>query len=710
MTRTGYLILLVLTVLLGVYLFWPSGHRAAGYQVAYDGPQPTSFTVRVGGRTQVVTGDSVATAGLSRPANNEAIYQLWFQLGEISATSDRARLGVPESELGAYGLSAEAELSASDLRIRWGTAAGKAYVWVNPGGRLLVVSPADVKSLNAQLLRLDDRQLLRTVGLTGLTVDGLALSPGEHGWLAPVDAGRPNFDLRVRGLLHWLNRLRLDQLDARDPGPLPVVGSVVLQGDAITPRQDLTAYRQGDRGLVKVTGLPAQEVDGAWLAAFQERLASFTENPVCDLDRRFTRGDIARVEVLRAGAPWFRLERLAKTAEPDDTNLEVVWEGGREVAAPDAMDALCDAASAVLVSAPQLATASSSSAGITVHFHHDDGREVMVGWLGESAWSDTHHGRLLSLPRLFADLAPDRLLDLRLVRRGPERVVKVQRRQQGAEDEVYAADDGRVWTRTWPAERRRPTDLAAVMRLVRAVAQASASAAHLATPADHDRFASPEMTLDLRFGPKGVERITQDLRLDDAAVHDWGLRLRRAGQSWQALQIDGGIVYDLDDAVVEEWRQTLDDALLLPVVPSQVLAFEVRRGAAGGAFRVERSGATWQLRDLPDGVARPADPLQVRRYLRGLLEARAQRLQVDAGSVTAAETAFSLSLELVGGGDNPLIQLIIVGRPAADGLVPIAIESARDNLAIRGRLLFPAVQVERLDASTAAFLAVGGGR
>ena len=109
-------------------------------------------------------------------------------------------------------------------------------------------------------------------------------------------------------------------------------------------------------------------------------------------------------------------------------------------------------------------------------------------------------------------------------------------------------------------------------------------------------------------------------------------------------------------------------------------------------------------------LAQPADSLQVRRYLRGLLEARAQRLQADAGSVTAVETAFALSLELVGGGDNPLIQLIIVGRPAADGLVPIAIESARDNLAIRGRLLFPAVQVERLDASTAAFLAVGGGR
>ncbi len=708
MTRTGYLILMSLTVLLGAYLFWPSAQRAAGYQVAYDGPQPTTFTVRTAGRTQEVTGDLVRVAGLSRPVDKDALYQLWFQLRELSATSDRVRVGVPEGELAAYGLSADDELSAGDLRIRWGSAAGRGYVAVNPGGRLLVVNPGAVTNLAKQLLRLDDRRLVRTAGVTGLSVNELALSPGAQGWLAPVDAGRPNFDLRVRALLLWIERLRLNQLEAREPGPLPVVGSVSLQGDAVTPHQALTVYRQGEGGLVTVTGLPAQEVDAGWLAGFQQCLASFSEDPVCDLDRRFGRGDIARVEILRDGTPSFRLERLAKTAEPGDSNLEVVWSGGRETAAPDAMDALCDAASGVLVTAPQLAT-SGSSAGLTVNFHHDDGRVISVGWHEDIAWSDTHRGRLTSLPRLFAELAPDRLLDLRLVRRGPERVVKVQRRQQGAEDEVYAADDGRVWTRTWPVERRRPADLTAVMRLVRAVAQASASAARLATPADHDYFAEPDLSIDLRFGPKGVERITQDLRLDEAAVKDWGLRLRRVDTTWQALQIDGGIVYDLEEAVVEEWRQPLDDALLLPVVPSQVLAFEVRRGPGGGAFRVERAGASWQLRELPEGAPRRADPIQVRRYLRGLLEARAQRLQLDAGSVTGAETSMSLALELVGGGDAPLTQVVIVGRPAGDGTVPVAVESARDSLTVRGRLWFPAAQIERLETSTAAFLATGGG-
>ncbi len=725
MNRSGYLALVLLSVALLVYLLWPAKAGpgepvnvlpATAYKTA-----PKTFTLTSGGRTQRVDGDTVTVNGVALPLAADKANALWLAITALRAAADKVQAQIGDEQLAAYHLDGTRELSAPGVRLRWSLIDSIAYVHISPANQLFLLPGFTAITLDRAAGALHQSQLVSTAGVQQLTINGLLLTPSPDGWIAPIAPQRPPFHQRVAPLLTLLGRLTLDGPDAAPTTLLPIAATITLSsalsagvGTMATTERTLTLYQQipGGAGVAAFATLPPQPVPAALMQQFTAVVAEMANDYPFDLDRTLDRGGIKDVIVTRAGAAWFTLERREKKAEAGDTNLDVVWSGGRQPAAPEAMDWLTEAANAVAIKNPEKsATPYAVPAEATVLcFRHDDGRETSFALTATVAQSDRWRGTVATVPPLMHDLAPDRLLDRRLSRRAPERVVKLQRIMHGDApvQEVYAQDDRRSWSKIFPVAKA--ADASAIARLARAVCQASADDVRLSTPEDAARFREPVLELALRFSPKDVERTKDDVRLEETAVKDWGLSVIRDGDAWQALDLDDGRVYRLADALIDEWQLPLENALLIPVVPSLVRGFTVKSGIKGtpnskdakSEFRCDRDGATWRLTE--NGVSRAADPVQVRRFLRRLVEARAVRRDSGGGDLLPAEIAATITLDLPGSGENDSAQQTLGIGIAVGDLAPITLTSPTPSLTLPGRLILPEEQAAGLVITSAVLL------
>ncbi len=733
MTRTAYLIICLAMLVLGAYVLWPERGPVGAGVALVAGPLPAALTVRGGGLVQEVVPEGVRIQGVLRPLAADHLDVLWTVLTALRAPAAKVVEKVPEERLADYGIDGTRALDAGAFHLRWGVNGDTGYLWEG-GTHRLAAFPADViRSLDQRVGRLDRLTLVPTDALAELAVGALRIVPQGNDWVDAGAPGRPPLTRRVLRLLTLVDRLQL--MDFAGPArgadtPLGELRITLKSGTQQTVRVWRGAARLADAvagaaalvpaaapGRAQVDDLPVQPLPANQLAQWDAALADLGRDYLFNLARDFSGNPVAELAVTRAGMPVVRLEKHGLRDElKGQSQWDVVWPGGREVADAAAVARIAYALDQLVVQAPRPRTAADvppADATVLGFRFQSSQRVLSIALAGERIWSATHVATVAAWPDDLRDLGPDRMLDTRLTTRALERVVKLQRLvhdEQPPRAELYAADGTAGWRQVLPVPGA--VNQLAVERIARAICTARAQSARLATAADRALLAAPALEVSLRFAPARALRSNDDSRASDTVDQDLGLAFAREGESWRALDSDGGVSFLVDPELVELLRLPVLDNLVLPLVPSLVERIEVQTGRS--RYRLARSVAGWTLATLgPDGQpdaagARPADAVQVRRYLRLLAGLRAARSDAQAGPLLPAELAASIICVLPGrdrdvGAEEQLV--LAVGRPAADGSVPLHAEAGRgERGGPQGRAWIPAAEAANLIWPEARFL------
>jgi hypothetical protein len=461
-------------------------------------------------------------------------------------------------------------------------------------------------------------------------------------------------------------------------------------------------------GAVAINDLPVQVIGAEQLAAWQAAIAACAEDRLFNIGNAVIPNPAERVMVERAGKAWFALaSTTAKDLDDFASRWDVIWDGGREYAAPEAAQRLVEALDDLAVRDVRARLAFEpdwpDAVRITLLGKAVHGASVLE-LHGDQARSETHVGTVVRMDDLLAHLAPDRFLDTMIAGRSPERVMKIQRRfldRQPAVEEVLVHDARGGWSRTWP--RSEPVDAVAVQRIARVIATGRALSARLAGDADRAAGAAPEFEIAVRFGPKPAGKANDFTELEDTTTNDLGLAMSRAGPGrWRALLIGTGTAYDLDDDLVEQLRQDVADPLVLPLVPALVRSVQV--GAGTTVVALARSGEAWRLQEGAGTV--PANAVEVRRLLRDLAALTASR-RGQGGALAPADIALAVSLDLPGFDRESERFLLQIGRPGAAGAGPgevaLYAESTRPGAMEASRAFTAAANVAGFSADPARF-------
>jgi hypothetical protein len=710
MGRLGYLVLVVLLVVGGAYVFWPEPAPTDEVPL-WDKPAPERYRVVSGGLEQEVDAGVVRIQGVERPLDDDRHRSLWSYLANLNF-GDYATTGVGEDQLADYGLDASRELSTDGLRLRWGGKAQDRYLWQAASGRLMPCQPVIIDRLDALTRRLDRQQLVDLPAITAIGIDGLRLRLEGGTWSDALQAERPPFNRRVNRLFDLVEVLRIDDFSRREAPPAPPLHQ--LRFDSAAGAQHLRLWRtDDDGGLAQIDSLPVQRLNGTTLALWRTRVAEFASDFLFNLEQEFALRPLAEIHLRVGTEERFRLEKhgLNDVAE-GRSQWDVVWPGGREPAGSEAAGAIAMALDNLEVRAPRRRQAGEEPPADAQRLRFTfqvDRRTIEIAFAGDQVYSATHVGTVVAMPPLLADLTPDRMLDNALTLRGAERVVKIQRQwhrgPQAGRSEVVAVPSGTgdadgEWRQTWPADAAGAAVSApAVDRLARALCTARSRAVRLATAADRAALAAPEFELDLRFAQAQVRLSNDHTRLADTTDQDLGFAFVREGDAWRAIDKEGGVSHLVDADLVELLQAPLGDDLVLPLVPSLVGRLEIN--GPQGRFRVEARGDRWQLQDLdaggrPVGAVQPADAVEVRRYLRLLAGLRAQRREPDAGPFAATQLAGSVLCVLPGADRGDARVVLSIGQPIGD-LVPLIVESGSGMRGLpRGRALLPSAQAADL--------------
>lgn len=668
MTRWSWIILGVLVMALGIYAFRPATVEASTgtFLTVQAG---TRYTLKAGGLTQVVDGERVVINGLDRPLNPEMAQSLWGNLANLRVEPTRIVTGVSADQLAAYGLASAADLTGSTalgpVHVRWGRSGAESYVWDGLSARLAAVPSAVVETLDRAAGRLDQRAALTfPEPPTRLVIEDLTLVANGAEWISELVAQRPSFTRRVGTLLQLLGQVELTDLAAPPVRLAPVVARITIGRDLTT--HTVVIHQVGEDLQIAIDQLPPQRIadPAAWRTATQ----SFRHDVLMDVTQAMGGQDqIVAVRMTRSGKSILALVRGEQYARSEQHRWEVVWPGGREPAAPDALSRLLTVLDDLRIRDPVAgASDPGDSQGLVITVVGERGNhQVRLAVEDDDTVRSTHHrGQLLEPRRLREALEPPALLDPRLSNRNPQRIAKIQRRQPAEQRaEVVTRADGGTWRRTYPAPAV-PVDGGAVDRLIRVLASAKAETIRLAqSPEDHQRaqaiLAAPEAELAIRFAPAEMGQAANDeTDLDETAAQDWGLAMVKDGSRWLATDAEGGLLLVLDAETVEALLVPLEGGRLFPIVPSTVTALEGTGPA--GSWRIERAATGWSL--TGDTSAR-VDPFAVRRLLRQLATLPGTP---DARHPESAAPIASLVVEVpaVGGGRERL-RLVLGpdGRP-----------------------------------------------
>lgn len=690
MGRLGWAILGIVALALAAYVLWPD--PSADDRIAvYDGPVPTAYRVQAGGIEQEVDGAHVTIAGVRLALDREKHDALW---GFVASLRGGVKQVVTGGEaLDAYGLGGGREVAATGVRLRWGSAGGSHYLWEGLSGRLFVIDRALRERLDTLTRRLDRPVVASFDAVRRIEVAGLSLVMLAGDWRDEVRGGRPPLTRQVAVLAGLVEAVRIDDLAGKAPVGAPEVVRLRLRPESeIAPGTEVVVWKTADGGTVQVDALPAQRLDAATVAAWTEAAADLWHDRLFNLAREFALKPLVEVIVSRGGKELFHLEKHGLRDEEYGMSMwDVVWPGGREVADAGAAARIALAADELRSNdaRPRGAEAPPADAIVIDFVFQVTRNRIPLVIAGDEVWSPTHRGRV-KLPEDLALLTPERQLDLRLASRDPRRAIKLQRVVAGRGEVVVADAPGAAWRRTFPAEvRGQAVDALAVERVVRILCAARARSARAVGATDRLVLEKPEFELDLRFAPVASRRSNDQARLDDSDDSELGLAFAREGDGWRAVDKEGTVSWLVDAELVEQLRAPFDEGQVLPVAPSLVQRIEVV--APGRRLYLFAGTDGWSLRatgaDGRLGAARPADPVQVRRYLRTLTGLMAERRDGAAGPLQPDESAGSVSLILPGRGEDEEQLVLGIAKPVA-GQVALTVDGTAVRVP-RGRAYVP---------------------
>lgn len=748
MSRIGYLVAVLLILGFGTYALWPTA-TVSGAKV-FSAAAPAAFTLKAAGISAKVgkelTTVTIGSTTYELPTDAEKAGRFWTALSGMEVPLAKVISDIGEAQLPPYGIDAEREAVALDgtARVRWGGSGGQAYIWNAGEKKLFAVDPAVIAGLDSAAKPPIAANVLAAMRpTTRLTIDQLTLVTQDGQWVAELYRNRPPFTTRVNALLGQLSRISIEDLQGVPAFGLPVVGTVQVPpsaglpaamampgGPPVTfaqPSRTITIHSDGARGVVAVSGLPAQRIPEGQLAELRIALAAFARNPLLDLYTQINRDDVLRVDIAHGATPWWSLRRREKPPAIGGFYWDVAWGDGRESAPDDAVDRLAKLLADVSVRDPQpdshgLAKLPDGALVVTVASDRQNGQSVRFAIAGGELITATHRGRLDDDGRLAAELAPERFLDQRLTRRDPSRVAKLQRRfrdEAPPRDEVVVRTEGGTWVRTYPAAtatngQGAPVSGGAVDRLIRVLAGAKVEDLVLVAgngKADGARelLAAPDFELDVRFAAvPGGQASNDETDLDLSAAQDWGFAAKRAGPRWQCVDKDLGVRFTLDDDTIEEFRRAFDQGQVFPIVGSVVTQVVIHR-ADGSDVTLARNGVAWSAATGNES-ARPADAVAVRRYFRTvaalkLADGTALDARVPEPSASEIAASITCTVPAIGGDTNlPTEQLTLaVLRPTATG-TPVHVWSNRGSSRFpRGRAVLPSPAVAEVLPDAAAF-------
>ena len=531
-------------------------------------------------------------------------------------------------------------------------------------------------------------------------------------------------------LLARCKALRLTDFAGKQPTGEPDIGEMRLSQEQgpLALDQVVRIWSAAGGGFIQVDGLPAQPLDKDDVAEWLEALADLERDYVVDLARRFILSPLTEVLVSKAGAELFRLEKHGLQDTNDGlSQWDVVWPAGREVASATAASLLAltlDLLPAQGVKPGSKADRPPADALVLdfvfqLDMHHE--RIAIFGAPGAwQIWGPTHRGTLKDLPLLLRDLSAASMLDLKLVDRPWSQVVKIQRIRHevdGVHGETFAVDAGGTWRQTFPAvARERQIDQLAIEQLARAACSSQAVSARFVTPQDGDILAHPDFELDLRFMPRTVKHSSDASRLDETTDQDLGFCFKREGDGWRVVNREAGVSYLLNAEVEEMLRYSVQDNLVVPLVPSLVRRIEV--ASPDGHYLLTEDAHGWNGQvvdaDGQPGPVQVVDEVEVRRLLRRIATVRAGHIDAKAAPLAAKEVSATVVCDLPSAFTKEIVTLSIgTHRAAGDEFVLSAESTAASRHPPIGRCYLPAsaaAQVAQLTPPLSSLLPAAAGR
>lgn len=240
-----------------------------------SGPPPLVYRMHVGTLQQEIDHQTVALYGVKRPLNVSRADSWWGFLRQLSLPKELVVASVSEKQLGAYGMDGSRELDAAPLRIRWGVAAGKGYIWDAQSERIFVVNQKVIKQLDQLAVRFDNDQLLWTDKLAHIIVTRgkertSVVLIGED-WVDDVHPSRPHCTRCAQTLVALCSGLRLTDFTLKAPVTEPDIGEVRLSQEQGPLGLDQVAriWSTPTGGLIQVGAMPPQPLDAAGVSTLR---------------------------------------------------------------------------------------------------------------------------------------------------------------------------------------------------------------------------------------------------------------------------------------------------------------------------------------------------------------------------------------------------------------------------------------------------------
>ncbi|TVR45915.1 MAG: hypothetical protein EA402_03630 [Planctomycetota bacterium] len=715
MNRWGYVVLAGLAIALLVYLLRSPSDGPESFRVVWRGDIPTTFTLYSPEVEQRVDSGMVHLHGLIRPADRQAVSNLWQQFSSLRANRFRP---VDESDLAAFGIG-DWRLSAEGIDLRWGHRDNQAYLYNGASGELAVLNRATFDTLSRAAGRLDQRQLLSGMGFwqeLSWPQGNLLLRRDEAGgWRDSHDDQRPPITQRVQQLRSQLESLALRQFRSERRSEEEVLLQQLHFQTVDGQSHHLQWFMREDQQHLQLDDLPPQALDLRARSALMESLQALTEDPLFEIPLRGLQPTIARAEIWRDGAWWFAIDSEESPTQMDEFNYSIRWEGGRESIPVRSVWALQQALGEILIEGVSSVANQSLSQWQASHgqgqglFHLRiwDSRDRLLGelhWAGDQARSASHKGRVKSWPSLFAELTPAAFLDPKLLPNiDPERILKFQRVRYDADGQPAAevfAQSGGSWRQLLPADGNPVS--ASLQRVLSDVLASEARRVHLID----ESLPNPEASIALRIGGILGDAMfdgRQELDLEDTMDRDWGLNLYRHDESvWMGHLVEAGLLYEIPDEIVSAWFLPVDAPPLIPVLANLILAIDIE--GVEEPYRLRRtSDGLWRLRRADDEI--DADPAEVRRLLQELASLVAIDPNPGAAVLSAAETEARISISIPGEYETTDRIIVAIGEQRESQRV-VSVHRQGSQTRAWGRMQADAVGLEAILAPARRYVPV----
>ncbi len=658
MTKLGYIVSLLLFCSLLIYVAFPEGSDGSEKWRIFN-KQHKDFEASVGDRSWLLADGqlSVQTAdgwSFDRGMNNGAINEFWkfvIRVLNNDITEAGIRENISAADIAAYGIDGKHFLRAGSRGIEpqemhWGSQQGVGYLWWRNEQRLLVCPVGVVRLLTEKLQRLDSRHFMKEkIRYSELVCrypdgDPIYLSYNDSVWghIGPIE--RPPCNGRVDDLTSILSGMQVHDLDAV-VGPLswPIATISFLKheaGQAAETVEEITVYRSETSGWLSNTSGLAQHVDLRSVDEVLARIDALAGDALISIPDTLNGSPIGRIHIQRKiqqknGAETESFH-LYKTGIDDElvggSRWELDWQQGRTRARADSSEFIRQGLRAIRVESSQRRTGPWREPDNTLLSIELDGDEmdnrVHVAFTDDNKMiTDDWEGVIVAHNNDIKEMDASLCLDPDILPVHHERLIKMQRiryphvTESGVTDgRVYVREEGRPWRQVYPdAASVQPF---AVEQVVHALVSTRVQSVRFATDADKAILVNPHYGIDVRIAPLGRVEGEDVFSIEQTFQRDWGVVLAPEGDGWRAVDRDGDIAFFLTAAQKEQWFGSVHEAIVLPLVPSQVLGVEFY--TADEEFSLSVEGEEWSLNDA--NSSQPAVKSVVRRFIRLLSELR----------------------------------------------------------------------------------------